>query len=76
VNADVLLMAKPRDWPRWPVLPLKRGDAFPYEVGYLYADGKPAVYLGNVTDAKHHNQQPTHEYDSFEAVYADGWRVD
>lgn len=48
---DLKMMRNSREWPCWPLLPLKRltgkfGDAD--HVGFMFADAKPVVYLGNI----------------------------
>jgi hypothetical protein len=69
-RADHLHMMEDQDrWPAWPFLPLTRGG----ETGYLFA-GRPNVRLGNIFAAS--EDDPEIPYADFEAVYADGWRID
>ena len=51
-NRDLAMMHSPLDWPRWPVLPLKRrkGQSYDHDdyCGFLFSDGKPTVYLHTI----------------------------
>lgn len=78
---ETSLMEDSERWP-WPTLPLKRSagaggfsdgqlvDA--WELGYLCraADGKVLPEVTFTADERRRR------YDSFEAIYEDGWRVD
>lgn len=76
-------LAMMRDPMRWSqvVLPVKRGDYMHTDdgLGVLIGDGRPIVYLVNMYalalgDAL--KNAPKLEYASFEALQADGWKVD
>lgn len=69
---DLQFMQSPLVWPRWPVLPLKRHRDHNLECAFLYAEGTPKVYLGDI----HAEVNKTKEYKTFEEIIADGWRVD
>lgn len=47
---DRKFVSDPEEWPRWPLLPVKRrdGDQFHQHgyCGFMFADGRPRVYLG------------------------------
>jgi len=68
---DIEFLKRADLWPRWPLLPVKRTR---WETGALVEDGEtnvafPAVYdpiVGVVL----------HQYDSLEALVADGWVID
>ena len=80
---DIERMQQLDQWPRWPVLPVKKYK----EQGQMPAlgvmhinhvlpnDGKPRVYecsmFDQITDETHFV-----EYDSLEALVADGWMID
>lgn len=81
-KTDVEMMQDADNWPRWPILPLKRiTSGHVIEAGLLVNGGldgphtDPTVYLCNmyqpVTEIT-----PTKKYESFEAIVADGWKVD
>jgi len=60
-------------WPRWPFLPLIRGE----DVGILIAGRGPVVYRVNLYDMA--GKLATAEqinYPSYEAMVASGWVVD
>ena len=60
-------------WPRWPFLPLIRGE----EVGILIAGRGPVVYRVNLYDmAGKLATAERIEYGSFSDVIASGWVVD
>lgn len=83
---DLNMMKSPDNWPRWPLLPIKRskGPGFP-QCASLFADGKPTVILtnlwaledlpGSTYGEKFANVEKI-EYPSFDALVTDGWRVD
>lgn len=77
---DAEMMRRPNLWPRWPVLPLKRRSAetgFP-ETGMLVeASDVPltTVLVGTIFDADVF-ALPRKEYESADAIVADGWIVD
>lgn len=46
-----IFLEDPMEWPRWPLLPLKkrRGDFHADDfAGFLFAEGKPKVYIGTI----------------------------
>lgn len=74
-----------RDWPLWPLLPLKRNVAagapgYPREVGTIVAGEheQPVVYLVNAYRFKPKDLEryKTLNYASPEALVDDGWMVD
>ena len=73
---DVRMMQSPLEWPLM-VLPLKKAD---FTVGFMPGTGCK-VYVGNLYDQRFMqmirdgNVEPV-EYESFGAIYDDGWRVD
>lgn len=71
-DRDDLGMARRADlWPMWPVLPVKRPQ---WETGVLIEDGTAMVAMPVVHE--HGTGKVLHTYDSLEALFADGWRVD
>ena len=77
--SDVDFMQLQDRWPMWPRLPLKRYHDHGLELGTIYGtlEGPlvPRVYLANIYEAID-DQTPSIIYDRFEAIAADGWRVD
>ena len=72
------MMASPDYWGRWPLLPIKRDIGKDREVGVLL-DRKPyLVYLVNLWAIPEDTLEgmPFIEYESIDAVLADGWKVD
>lgn len=61
-----------KKWPTWPRLALKRMWNGQLELAFLVAGEGPLLGLGNIfmgaTEVK--------QYQDFEAIYDDGWRVD
>jgi len=84
-KTDKDMILSPVSWPRWPVLPLKRGDVFSNGgTGFLIASREPwsAVYLTNMYELKAGPIRPQLEnvekitYSSIDALIDDGWVVD
>ncbi len=51
LRRDREMMEHCGNWPQWPALPLllrNRNSQDPHYCGFLYADGKPTVFLGNL----------------------------
>ncbi len=73
-------MKTPGKWPAWPFLPLKRSlDQRPCMGLLIESDGNvlPVVILRNLFDYETPlSKCQKVEYDSLEALVADGWRVD
>jgi hypothetical protein len=73
---DIEMMKTPDDWPAWPLLPLKRPNkAYGTSFAYMFAEGKPRIYRGSMWKPDP-TKDPCVEFDSFEAIAADGWMVD
>lgn len=72
-----LMMQSPDYWQRWPLLPVKRDIGKDREVGVLL-DRKPyLVYLVNLWAVQDGlDGAESIEYESVDAVLADGWIVD
>lgn len=75
---DAEMMKRPNLWPAWPILPLKRkkgpGES---EEGFIADSLQPnRVYLANMFMIGVINPLPFQDYDSPEAIVADGWKVD
>lgn len=69
---EVAFMRDPDEWPLWPVLPLKKTGG---PLGALVESNvgvEPVVRLGNIYTDSHDIES----YESLEAVYDAGWRVD
>ena len=73
-------LKRPHVWPCWPVCPVKRyveQGKFP-DTGVILADGTWIVYricLFLLTKGELESCEK-HEYESVEALVADGWEVD
>lgn len=80
-RSDEQFMRDVDDWPQWPYLPLKRftkeNPSGPPECGYMiHANNvRHCVFIGNIFEADIEADKKL-EYTSFEAITADGWRVD
>lgn len=73
-------MSDPEQWPNL-ALPMKKytGMGWPL-LGMLIGDG-PKVYIGNMFDERfiaqvRNNTAHVEVYESFQAAFDDGWRVD
>jgi hypothetical protein len=75
---DVKMMRSPIEWPRWPMLPVKRSEKTgPPECGIMWATGEPIVYHCNMWAIPDDlTKAPQTKYDSFDAVVEAGWQVD
>lgn len=71
---DLELMRAVDEWPRWPVLPVKRYRNGLPQFGVLaeVAGAVQPIVYGHIP----RGLAPGAEYDSLEALAADGWRVD
>jgi hypothetical protein len=64
-------------WPKWPVLPVKRRTKNDTEIGILWAEKKPIIYLVNMYNIPPDlTKAPQISYESFQALVFDGWVVD
>jgi len=69
------------DWPRWPYLPVTRSvNGSSPAAGFIYA-GLDVAYVFTMNiyampKEGYLRDLPRIEYDSFEALAADGWKVD
>lgn len=71
---DLAMLRNPDDWTFWPFLPVKRNGG--KELGYILA-GELRVYHTNLFSDKPRILEASYtSYESFEALLADGWRVD
>jgi hypothetical protein len=81
---DLAMMSDSRQWPSWPVLPLKRVVDGMLECGLMaddrhYRQRKCRVYIANIyrlppdLDSKEVKHQ---DYETFALAIADGWGVD
>lgn len=72
----VAFMSDPFKWPHL-MLPVKKPaeNGAGLLCGVMLGD-KPAVRLGNFWDAKNIMEWEVMEYESYQAAYDDGWRVD
>ncbi len=80
---DAEFVRAPREWPRWPLLPLKRYVDSQLELGFMVADEELTVYHGsfmNVADGVKTVGQliagrTVSKYETVEALLRD-WRID
>jgi hypothetical protein len=77
---ELAMMQKPSLWPRWPVLPVKKPGLV---VGLLMETKwdepiKPVVWLTDMftLGSVDWDTVEKKEYQDFEGLYDDGWRVD
>lgn len=82
------MMLSPMDWPRWPVLPLKRPEAYNdpgrEDLGLLVAwqGHLTTVYFANLgelgkgTFAEVFGKLPQRKYADVDAILDAGWKVD
>lgn len=79
-DMNLRFMKSSDKWPRWPLLPIKqRGEpGFP-NVGFLVCGAGPVVHRGAIFAVNPGDRWDSFSremYESFEALYAAGWRVD
>lgn len=81
---DLRMMVEEKDWPAWPVLPLKkkhRGPGLP-ELGVLVAGNGSKVYLGDMYEVRRRvlaggvADVKCVEFENFGAIASAGWMVD
>jgi len=82
-NNDQDMIKHPDAWPQWPYLPVKRrkGAKATLECGVIYeGTGIKTVRVANLfalpTEYQDFLTLPKYEYDSVDALLADGWVVD
>jgi len=84
VEHEVAMMQTPDAWPAWPVLPFKRmvnvdGAFSDLECGFIVEqppkDAK-VLYIGTIFEVNMLSKLPQKRYETFDEIYADGWRVD
>ena len=83
---DRKMMADPRTWPSWPMLPVKRAKDHDLEPGFMVAiQGKLttvflvnpwAIWAGERKFKEVLKNGPKKEYKSLDELLADGWVVD
>lgn len=81
---DVRMIRTPNNWPRWPLLPVKRASKQPGampECAILTEDAVGfRLYDANMFEIAAHNKKltdaPFKPYPTAEAVVDDGWTVD
>jgi hypothetical protein len=85
-DLDADMMRDPDQWPRWPVLPLKKPSprSFP-EFGFLYSRSAKGnlpepvtLYKGAILDVakKPLNEIPQEQFETIEKLREAGWVVD
>jgi hypothetical protein len=74
LETDLEFIANEDDWPRWPALPLKRPD----QVGILIAGSGPKVFVIGLFEATPAGIRAaeTIQYQDYEGMFDDGWRID
>lgn len=75
-----IFIERPDLWPHKGILPLKRRDEsqiMGIEEGFIFATRPTRIYLGNIMFyALNGLTHEKLEYESLDALVADGWRVD
>ena len=72
----------PDNWPMWPFLPLKRIRKGILQAGFLFNGSlddntvAPEVYIGTIYDKDMGPESRRYVYDSIEAVFEKGWKID
>jgi hypothetical protein len=79
--AECAAIRKEDNWPRWPVLPVKKSGG--YDIGIVIAGELTRVWLVNMFDLEQGIYRADLEaryksitYESVEAMVADGWMGD
>lgn len=81
-DRDKKMISNPLDWPSWPFLPIKRWqeNASQLETALIYVKDPLRVVTGNLfhlpKDYEKFRELPAVEYDTIDAILADGWVVD
>ncbi len=79
---DRAFLLSPDDWPRWPILPMKKKGEFWKEErghGFVFAGHPDTIYFKNIWDIKAEDKvadYPKQVYADVDALLADGWIVD
>lgn len=75
----VTLEARLLGSPLYPWVPLRRGTAWPFELGVLHMQHPTVVFLANLYDVMtlaELEKQPKQSYPSLEQIFQDGWVID
>jgi hypothetical protein len=79
-SSRAAVLSDPLTWPLRPLLPLSRDVEGNWpELGFLVAAGGPVVYRGSIYDIPPGldlSRFKSTEYETLDAVLADGWKVD
>ena len=79
-SKSISFLKRPHVWPCWPVCPVKRhvGQGMLPDIGIVVADGTWIVYRISLFTATAADLESCekHEYETVEALVADGWEVD
>lgn len=80
---DIEFIGNPTEWPRWPLLPVKKDDKeefMGYKTGVIFAENPTVVRLTNLfmlpPTREEFEQLPAETYPSVAAMVKDGWYVD
>jgi hypothetical protein len=77
---QVAFMIKSDHWPRWPLLPMKRHHRGHLDaVGFLVTGKGPVIHRGSMYQVEPGVMWDSFSremYESFDALYAAGWRID
>ena len=80
---QIEFISNPLQWPRWPLLPLRKDDEFEfmgYKTGVISANDPTIVRLTNLfmlpPTIEEFNQIPSEIYPSIASMVKDGWYVD
>jgi hypothetical protein len=83
IEHERALIADPDAWSRWPSLPVKRYVGSDLEVAVLYStadhpeQGPMQLRLGNLFDSREEiGQSKWIKFDTFDEMFAAGWRID
>jgi hypothetical protein len=76
-DRDLEMMRSDKNWPMWPILPLKKWnrEKHSFDCGYLEFLAGSVVFKANLHTAREIETEKL-KYASLEAIIADGWTVD
>ena len=79
IETDRAMIQNPDDWPRWPILPMKRRRHGGSEMGIILAGHSTMIYHCNMFDPRlktDHASIKKTNYATVTDLLADGWMID